>query len=240
MVIDSFPGSAARYADDHRVVVVDVIRATTLAVTAVAAGRRCLVAMGPDDAVAIRRRIGGALLAGELAGDVPVGFDMNNSPADLDRRTDVECPLVMMSTSGAPLMLEAGRASGGGSVACFRNFSAVARDLIGAHRRVAIIGAGSRGEFREEDQMCCAWIGELLMNAGYAPETDETSRIVERWSGAPATACESSNSVAYLRRSGQLQDYDHIVSHVDDLDIACVVVGNEVFAIQPATRASRA
>jgi 2-phosphosulfolactate phosphatase len=240
VVIDCFPGTVSRYSDDHRIVVVDVIRATTLAVTATATGRRCIVAGSPVEAVAIRDRLGDGILAGELGGDLPDGFDMNNSPAELELRTDIDRPLIMVSTSGGPLMIEAGAVPGGGDVACFRNFSAVARSLIGNHQKVAIIGAGSRGEFREEDQMCCAWIGELLMGAGYLPETDATRKLVDRWSGVPAKAAESSNSVAYLRRSGQLRDFDYIVGHVDDLDDACSVEGNEVVADSPAARASTA
>jgi len=230
VVIDCFPGSTARYAADHRVVVVDVIRATTLAVTAAMSGRRCIVAASPDEAFVIRRQLGGALLAGELGGDMPSGFDMNNSPVDLDARSDVELPLVMVSSSGAPLMLEGGSLDDGAEVACFRNYSAVARELVGNYDRVAIIGAGSRGEFREEDQICCAWLGGLLTDAGYVAENDETTRIIERWRDAPAAASEISNSVGYLRRSGQLRDYDFIVGHVDDVEQACSIVGNEVFA----------
>jgi 2-phosphosulfolactate phosphatase len=240
VVIDCFPGTVSRYSDDHRIVVVDVIRATTLAVTASATARRCIVATDPDEAVAIRNRLGGGILAGELGGDLPEGFDMNNSPAELELRTDIGVPLIMVSTSGGPLMIEAGAVAGGADVACFRNFTAVARSLIGNHRKVAIIGAGSRGEFREEDQMCCAWIGGLLMEAGYLPETDETRQLIGRWRGAPAAASEISNSVGYLRRSGQLRDFDFIVSHVDDLDAACSVEGNEVVAESPAPRASTA
>jgi 2-phosphosulfolactate phosphatase len=238
VVIDCFPGTVSRYSEDHRIVVVDVIRATTLAVTATATGRRCIVAVTPDEAIAIRDRLGGGILAGELGGDLPDGFDMNNSPAELELRTDVELPLIMVSTSGGPLMIEAGAVAGGADVACFRNFTAVARSLIGNHRKVAIIGAGSRGEFREEDQMCCAWIAGLLMGAGYHPETVQTRQLIDRWVGAPATASEISNSVGYLRRSGQLRDFDFIVSHVDDLDAACSVEGNEVAAESPAPRAS--
>ena len=240
VVIDCFPGTVGRYSDDHRIVVVDVIRATTLAVTATATGRRCIVASTPDEAIAIRERLGAGILAGELGGDLPEGFDMNNSPAELELRTDIEVPLIMVSTSGGPLMIEAGAVAGGADVACFRNFTAVARSLIGNYRKVAIIGAGSRGEFREEDQMCCAWIGGLLMGAGYLPETDETRQLIERWRGAPASACEISNSVGYLRRSDQLHDFDFIVSHVDDVDTACSVEGNEVVAQLTAPRASTA
>lgn len=240
VVIDCFPGTVSRYSDDHRIVVVDVIRATTLAITAVASGRRCIVARDPAEAVAIRDRFGDGILAGELGGKLPDGFDMNNSPAELELRTDTDRPLIMVSTSGGPLMVEAGALDGGGGVACLRNFRAVAQSLIGSHPRVAIIGAGSRGEFREEDQMCCAWIGELLMGAGYAPETEETLQIIERWSGLPATACEISNSVGYLRRSGQLHDFDFIVNHVNDLDVGCTIEGNEVVAGSAVPRASTA
>jgi 2-phosphosulfolactate phosphatase len=228
VVIDCFPESVARYVDDHSIVAIDVIRATTLAVTAVAAGRRCLVAADLQDAFAIRDRIGNAVLAGELGGDMPTGFDMNNSPAELAQRGDVPRPLVILSTSGTQLMLEASRSARGAFAACFRNFTATARLLADRRGRVAIIGAGSRNEFREEDQMCCAWVAELLVNAGYRPEDNKTAEIIERWHGAPAAACGTGNSVAYLRRSGQLGDFDFVTSHVDDLDIACSIGGNEV------------
>ena len=228
VVIDCFPSSVAQYRHDHVIVAIDVIRATTMAVTAVATGRRCVVAANLPDAFAIRDRIGDAVLAGELRGDMPDGFDLNNSPAELAARADVHRPLVMLSTSGTELMLEAGRSAHGAFIASFRNFAATARHLDMSRRRVAVIGAGSRDEFREEDQMCCAWVGDLLVNAGHRPEDAKTVEIIDRWRGAPATACESGNSVAYLRRSGQLADIDFVTTHVDDLDIVCSIVGNEV------------
>jgi 2-phosphosulfolactate phosphatase len=228
VVIDCFPASVARYIDDYAIAAVDVIRATTMAVTAVAGGRRCVAAADLEDAFALRDRIYGALLAGELGGEMPKGFDMNNSPADLAVRGDVHRPLVMLSSSGTQLMLEASRSAHGAFIACFRNFTATARHLASRRGRVAVIGAGSRDEFREEDQMCCAWIAELLVNAGHRPEDAKTAEIIERWRGAPATAFETGNSVAYLRRSDQLDDFDFVTAHVDDLDIVCSIDGNEV------------
>ena len=78
--------------------------------------------------------------------------------------------------------------------------------------------------------MCCAWVAELLVNAGYRAEDRETTKIIERWSGAAVTACDAGNSVAYLRRSGQLRDFDFIVAHVDDLDLVSAIEGNELVA----------
>ena len=228
VVIDCLSSSVATYRDEYAIVAVDVIRATTVAVTAVAAGRRCLVAADLQDAFAIRTRTAGALLAGEIAGDVPDGFDMSNSPADLVLRNDVDRPLIMLSSSGTQVMLEASRSVHGAYVACFRNFRAVARRLVGRHEQIAVIGAGSRGEFREEDQMCCAWVAEILAQAGYRPEDRQTADLIERWRGSPAVASQASESVAYLRRSNQVRDFDFIVGHVDDLDLVCQIEGNEV------------
>jgi 2-phosphosulfolactate phosphatase len=228
VAIDCFAASVARYRDTHTIVAIDVIRATTVAVTAVATGRRCVVAADVDDAFGQRDRLGDALLAGEIAGTVPEGFDMNNSPAELAERRDVHRPLVMISSSGTPLMLAAATSAHGAYAACFRNFNAVARHLVESGRPVAVIGAGSRNEFREEDQMCCAWIAQALVAGGYGVADRATGEAIERWRDAPSSACETGNSVGYLRRSGQLRDIDFILDHVSDLDLVCAINGNEV------------
>ncbi len=228
VVIDCFPDSADRYRESHTIVAVDVIRATTLAVTAVATGRRCLVATDLEDAAALRDRVGDAILAGELGGFMPYGFDMNNSPTDLMAREDVERPLVMLSTSGTELMLAAGQSAHGAYAACLRNLTAMSRHLIGRHERIAVIGAGSRGEFREEDQLGCARIADALLVAGYRAEDESTCQVIERWRGAPVTAIEISNSVAYLRRTDQIRDYEFTIGRIDDLDLVCAIEGNEV------------
>lgn len=103
-------------------------------------------------------------------------------------------------------------------VACLRNYTAQANYLITHHPKVAVIGAGSRGEFREEDQLCCAWIAEKLLSAGYEPEDVRTIAIVEQWSGAPVEVITVGASADYLRNSGQKRDLDFILTHIADLD----------------------
>jgi phosphosulfolactate phosphohydrolase-like enzyme len=80
--------------------------------------------------------------------------------------------------------------------------------------RVAVIGAGTRGEFREEDQMCCAWIAARLVEAGYVAQNASTRALIGRWRAEPAQACLESKSVDYLRRTRQLEDLDFILSHI--------------------------
>lgn len=227
VVIDFSPQSVARYRSGCAIVAVDVIRATTTLATGVAAGRRCFVAPSVERARACGARLQGALLGGEVAGDIPPGFDLTNSPAALALRTDVERPMVLVSSSGTQLLHNA-RDCEAVYIACFRNYDAVAEHLAGRHARVAVIGAGTRGEFREEDQMCCAWIAARLIERGYRAETADTQALVARWRDAPAEACLVSKSVDYLRRTGQLDDLDFVLSHVNDLNLVNVLDKDEV------------
>lgn len=228
VVIDCFPASVFRYQSGYAMVVVDVIRATTMAITGVSLGRRCFVADTLEAARCVANTLSHPLLTGELGGDVPPGFDMNNSPALLAKRHDLHRPMVLLSSSGTNLICNASRCATEVQLACFRNFTAVARQSAGEHGRIAVIGAGSRNEFREEDQMCCAWVAELLMQSGYVAETGSTREIVRRWSGASPSACMISNSVGYLRRSNQLYDLDFILSHIDDVQDSFTVQRGEV------------
>jgi len=217
VIIDCFPESAARYRKGYAVVAIDVIRATTMAITAVAAGWRCYAVPNLEAARSLHRKLENAVLAGELGGDMPARFDMNNSPVELAARTDNHRPLILLSSSGTQLIYEAGRCETA-YLACLRNYTALTEYLVGRHQRIAVIGAGSRGEFREEDEMCCAWIAEALMRNGYQAENGTTRERVNRWKDAPPAACLVSHSVDYLRRTRQLKDLNFILAHLDDLN----------------------
>jgi 2-phosphosulfolactate phosphatase len=217
VLIDCFPECLESYRDGYAIVAVDVIRATTTVVTGVSLGRKCFPAPTLEAAVPLAARLPNPLLVGELGGSMPYGFDMNNSPADLAARTDIHRPMLLLSTSGTRVICGAAE-SQSMYVACLRNYTATASYLAAHHPVVAIIGAGSRGEFREEDQLCCAWIAELLLDAGYQPQNATTAEIVERWSGKLVGTITIGASADYLRNSGQVRDLEFTLAHVDDLD----------------------
>lgn len=216
VVIDFSPESAERYRDGYAIVVVDVIRATTTLVTGLAAGRRCYVAPSVELARLRAARLPSPLLAGESGGEIPDGFEITNSPAALALRPDCERPMILVSSSGTRLLHNA-RHSEAVYVACFRNHEAVARHVAAHHRRVAVIGAGTRGEFREEDQICCAWIAGRLLELGFVAGNALTAAVAGQLRHAPADACLVSNSVDYLRRTNQLEDLRFVLSHINDL-----------------------
>src|SRR5215469_4322511 len=145
VVIDYLPESVCRYRRGWAVVAVDVIRATTTAITAAAAGRRCFPAPNIETATAMAQAFDNPLLAGETQGTMPANFEMDNSPAQLAARTDVHRPLVLVSSSGTRVIHEAATCEAT-YLACFRSYSVLAGYLADRHPRVAIIGAGSKGE----------------------------------------------------------------------------------------------
>lgn len=236
VVIDFLPESATRYGPGWAAVAIDVIRATTTAVTAASTGRRVFPVPSIEAALPVAAVLDRPVLCGELGGNMPFGFDLTNSPAAVAARADVERPLILLSSSGTQLIHNAG-ASGADAVylASLRNAGALVPHLAALHPRVAVMGAGTRGEFREEDQFCCALIAAALVRAGYAAGDELTGQMLERWRAAPADAWLASRSVDYLRRTGQMHDLEFILAHVADLDAVYAVEEGEVVARRPVS-----
>ena len=228
VTIECFIDALPAYPRDAVVVGIDVIRATTTAITAVAAGRRCHVVPSLEEAMRLRGLLEDPLLVGELGGNMPYGFDLNNSPSAMAAQPHPERAAILLSSSGTRLLTLSASQHVTTGVACLRNWRAQA-DLIAARRAgtVVLVGAGTRGEFREEDQLCCAWIAARLVGLGYQA-AGPTRRIVDQWRDAPVEVIAEGPSARYLRDSGQLEDLTFILDHVGDLDVAFEVEGTEV------------
>jgi 2-phosphosulfolactate phosphatase len=203
--------------EEWTIVGIDVIRATTTAVTAVVAGRRCFPVASLEAALPLAARLNNPLLVGELGGNMPYGFHLQNSPAEMDRRVDLDRPVILLSSSGTAL-LSAAAARSLTYAACLRNAQAQARRLIESHQRVLLLAGESRGEFREEDRLCCGRIAAALLDAGFAPANVLVQEIAERWGAARDDAFMDGHSVRYLSDTGQLYDAEFVLEHIDDLD----------------------
>lgn len=217
-------------AREAAVVAIDVIRATTTAITAVAAGHRCYPAGSMESAVRLAADLDRPLLAGELGGLQPYGFDMQNSPAEMEELKDTSRPIILLSTSGTRLMREAAD-RGVCHPACLRNASAQADFLVKAGEDAVILGADSRGQFRDEDRLCAARIGRALVTAGYAPTDRLTHEVLERWGDAPDDAFIEGRSAKYLRDTAQEHDLEFVLEHIDDLQSAYAIENGEVAPI---------
>lgn len=226
VIIDSFPACATQYVDDWTIVVVDVIRFTTTVTTALHMGRDVYPARTSDEAWRLAEKLDRPLLAGELGGNVPYGFDLSNSPVQVSALESVPCgpfsdadrPIVLISSSGSQLLMNA--ASGKHVyLGCLRNLGALSKHLIAKHEKVAVLGAGTRGQFRREDQICCAWIAQLLIEAGYDQANMETGQLIDKWREKSTDTIRDGRSAEYLRQSGQIHDLEFVLHYQEDLTV---------------------
>lgn len=230
-VIDSLPERAAQYRSTHALVVVDVFRASTVIVTALAGGHAVYPVGTLAEALNTAGRLREPLLAGEQAGIKPDLFDFDNSPVALEA-VPGRNPVVLLTSAGT-LLLTNCRGASAIFVACLRNFSATAR-VLEHHRRVALIGAGTRGQPRDEDQLVCGWIGDQLLAAGFRPEDERTADEVACWRGVNPAVLREGPSADFLRASGQDHDLAWVLAHIDDLEAVALYNGQQVNLL-PAT-----
>lgn len=228
VAISCYP-SLGEAGDGWTVVGIDVIRATTTAVTAVNAGRRCYPVASLESAVPLAGRLDNPLLVGELGGNMPYGFHLQNSPAEMARPLQLDRPVILLSTSGTQLLCAAA-ARGRTYAACLRNARAQAEHLIAGHDQVLLLAGESRGEFREEDRLCCGRIARHLLEAGYEPRTVLVEEIVKHWGNAPDDAFKDGHSAQYLAATGQHHDTEFILEHIDDLDAVYEMRDGELVA----------
>jgi 2-phosphosulfolactate phosphatase len=227
VAIDCLAESSKTYDKKSAVVVIDVIRSITVAATAIQSSRRCFFAPSVEAAFTLAKRLDRSLLVGEIGGNMPFGFDINNSPVEIERRQDIDRPAIIVSSSGIPLLYSL-KDNSSVYVACLRNYGATVNHLAGLYDYIDILGSPTRGEFREEDKLCCALIADGFIKAGYFCKDDKTLELVNQWKDKPVTVCAEGKSAEYLRKSGQIRDLDFILKHVNDLSLPLAVKNDEI------------
>ena len=155
-------------------VVVDVLRATTVMVHALASGCAAVIPCGEIEEarrIAADLPAGSALLAGERHGLPIEGFDLGNSPGEFTPEVCRGKTLVMTTTNGTRAILaslDAERVL----VAAFSNFGMTVQWLHAEDRDIHIVCAGTEGEISFED---------ALLAGAYRPAPHAT------WEGRSAT-----------------------------------------------------
>lgn len=147
------------------VLVIDVLRASTCIVTALANGCEAIVPVAsPEEARRRAAELGGALIAGERRGEPLAGFDLGNSPLEFTRGR-VGARTVVMTTSNGTRALVAARGAAAVGVAAFVNQAAAAAWALAEGRDVLLLCAGERGARSLEDYVCAGMLAEWLTAA---------------------------------------------------------------------------
>ena len=153
------------------VIVVDILRATTTIITALANGARAVIpAAASDEAIRIAQSLerGSVLLAGERRFEPISGFDLGNSPREMTAEAVAGKTLVMSTTNGTPA-IQAAEAGSPVFVAGALNFSAVvarAKPLVEEQGEISILCAGRERGFALEDAYAAGRFAQALLPPG--------------------------------------------------------------------------
>ncbi len=159
-------------------VVIDVLRASTTIVAALAAGCPEIIPVETPEEARRLARARGLLLGGERNSLRPEGFDFGNSPLEYTPEKIKGRPIAFTTTNGTRAM-RACRFSDKLVVACFLNASAITRLLKRHDGDTLIVCAGTRGEPSIEDTVCGGMLVEAL-GAAHGPEAEEAASLWNR------------------------------------------------------------
>jgi 2-phosphosulfolactate phosphatase len=151
----TFPEAGFTDLSGATVAVVDVLRATTTMVEALANGARAIYpADSTEGAMRLVQSLGRdeLVLCGERRGLKIEGYDLGNSPAEFTKEVIGGKPLVMNTTNGTQAFLAA---EGAERIlaASLTNLAAVV-DAVARAKRVVVVCAGREGLFALEDAVC--------------------------------------------------------------------------------------
>jgi len=208
------------------VVVIDVLRATTTMVHALAAGAvEVAPLLSVEDARRLAEQIGDKAVLGGERGGVPIpGFDLGNSPAEYtpDR---VAGKTVVFTTTNGTRALERCKLAKRVLVAAFANFSAVCRELTGENA-VAIVCAGTDGHVTREDTLLAGAIVTDLAREKHDQLNDQALLAADAWQTAVRLMTDrplgimlrDSRGGRNLIDTGQENDID-LAAQIDRFDI---------------------
>jgi 2-phosphosulfolactate phosphatase len=149
------------------VVMLDVLRASTSIVEALAAGAKILYPVATiEEAIGLARTLGRdeVLLAGERKALPIEGFDLGNSPGDFSAER-VGGKTIVMSTTNGTIALTAAAGGGRVIVGAWTNFQAVVDELVRTEAEPVFLCAGRERAFGLEDAVCAGQMAAAVMKA---------------------------------------------------------------------------
>lgn len=198
-------------------VVIDVVRATTCMVEALANGAKAIFpTTSIEEAVKLVSSLGrdDALLCGESKGIKIEGFDLGNSPGDFSPDVVGGKRLVMSTTNGTVAFSFAQEADR--ILACaLTNLSAVAEAVSGVDR-LLIQCAGRQGRFALEDALCAGHLVERIMKGGADVQLNDGARAAR----ALTKSIKIGPKVLKTTAAGQALD---AIGLADDLELCASV-----------------
>ncbi|MCC3157310.1 2-phosphosulfolactate phosphatase [Hymenobacter sp. 15J16-1T3B] len=191
-------------------VIVDILRATSSIVTALANGVTHVFAVAELDECAALGQQQGCLTAAERNGVQADGFDLGNSPFGyLDGKLPTRGRAVAISTTNGTQALRRSLAADAVVIGAFLNLQAVADFARRQQKDVLVVCAGWKGQFCLEDTVFGGALAERLADTFDVRSSDATLAALHLWQQAKA------DLPGYLLQSAHVRRLNHLEAHKD-------------------------
>ncbi|MDP2302234.1 MAG: 2-phosphosulfolactate phosphatase [Ignavibacteria bacterium] len=176
-VIISPPNVDELYFTGKTTVIIDVLRASTTIITALANGAKEIV---PVSSVEFAMKASGSmfggqtLLGGERNTKMIDGFNLGNSPLEYIPETISGKSIILYTSNGSRAIVKS-KFSENSIICSFQNLSAVAHYLVELNNNVEILCSGRNGVFSLEDTICAGKLVTELSSLATDVELTDSS-----------------------------------------------------------------
>lgn len=206
------------------VVVIDVLRATTVIGHALAAGAERIIPAGSvEQSLELRAQLDpGSLLCGERGGYRVPGFDLGNSPLEYQPHVVQGRTLILASTNGSVVLARCQPARRV-LVASFNTLSAVARRMRDDGGDWTIVCSGKLGRACVEDLACAGRLAAALEITGESGADSPTDAAGDGLAIALAVHRQFGDDLPAALRGSSHGRYLASIGFADDLDVCAAV-----------------
>lgn len=219
-VLESAKCALKKEFNGKNVVVIDVLRATTVMVTALENGASCIYPFKEIDEAKEKWGVKkDGFLAGERKGLKIEGFKFGNSPLEFTKEA-VQGKEIFMTTSNGTRAIENALSADNLYIACYLNISAVSEKLLESKKDVVILCAGTDDKFSLDDALCAGMIIKKISEKESLKIDDlglALKKIADLTSDLKGVLAESKH-YSYLSSIGCEKDLDYCTM-IDTFDI---------------------
>lgn len=219
-------------------IVVDVLRASTTIVTALARGCWEVIPTGTiESALELAQKVGrdAVLLCGEREGMKIEGFDLGNSPQEYREQVVKDKILILATTNGSRAIV---RAKGAKAVlvGSFVNFTSLLDYVVDVNGDVVILCAGKEGKFSLEDAVCGGMLVEEMVRRSNRWTPNDAAKMAlllsKRYSRGLLTMLRNCSHGKYLRKLGFDEDL-RVCAQVDSIGVVPVLEDGRLVKASP-------
>jgi 2-phosphosulfolactate phosphatase len=202
------------------VVIVDILRATTIIATMFQNGLEKLIPVKSlDEAQELKKK--GFLVAAERDGKKLDFADFDNSPYSFTK-DKIQGKTIVYSTTNGTNTINLAEDSEKVIIASFLNLTAISNYLINQQKDVLILCSGWHGDYCTEDALFAGALSERLLQNEFISDSDTVNSTIDLWKIANNNLSDYIKNIYQYKRLVSL-GLENIINYCFKIDITKVV-----------------